>query len=305
MSVTPITHLRHVGMAVPDFDTAVEFYEGVWGLRRVADDSGIAFFATVADPESYVLRVRRDDAKRLDLISFAVTDAEAVDQFAARLGVAGVRIDREPDKLDTPGGGYGFRFFDPDGRLVELSTGVEQRTFRELELRESVPRKLSHVVLNSTDVRATKAFYETHLGFKLSDWLEDKMCFLRTRTDHHTIAISSGPHTSLNHVSFEMRGLDEYMRGTGRLIRHGKDVLWGPGRHGPGDNTFSYFLDPNGNVVEYTTELEQVDDSWQPSVFEATPEASDQWGTGGSITEMFLPAAFNDPDKGLWTPAPV
>jgi catechol 2,3-dioxygenase-like lactoylglutathione lyase family enzyme len=293
-------------MAVPNFDAAVAFYEGVWGLTRVADDGGIAFFASEADPENYVLRVRRADAKRLDLISFGVTDADAIDEMAARLAGSGFRIDREPNKLDTPGGGYGFRFFDPDGRLVELSTGVQERAHRQLEPKESIPRRLSHVVLNSPDVHATKAFYETHLGFKLSDWLEDKMCFLRTRVDHHTLAISSGPHTSLNHVSFEMRGLDEYMRGTGRLIRYGQRPLWGPGRHGPGDNTFSYFLDPNGNIVEYTTELEQVDDEDRPPrVFSATPEASDQWGTGGSITEAFVPVMSNDVDKGLWTPAPV
>ena len=68
----------------------------------------------------------------------------------------------------------------------------------------------------------TKQFYEDHLGFVLSDWLEDEMCFLRVRTDHHIIAIGHGPHTSLNHISFEMRGIDEFMRGTGRLMRAGK-----------------------------------------------------------------------------------
>jgi catechol 2,3-dioxygenase-like lactoylglutathione lyase family enzyme len=199
--------------------------------------------------------VRQDTAKRMDLVAFAAESAQAVDDLGARLGTADVKIDREPGTLDTPGGGYGMRFFDPDGRLVEVSANVEAREFRNLEPRESVPQKLSHVVFNSTDVVATKAFYETHLGFKLSDSLEDMMCFMRTRVDHHILAISKGPHTSLNHVSFEMRGTDEYMRGSGRLILAGNKPLWGPGRHGAGDNTSTYFLDPNGNVVEYTTEL--------------------------------------------------
>ncbi|MGW4202777.1 VOC family protein [Streptomyces sp. NPDC004726] len=114
------------------------------------------------------------------------------------------------------------------------------------------------MVINSVDILATKAFYEQHLGFRLSDWLEEHMRFLRTRIDHHILAISSGPHVALNHVSFEMRGVDEYMRGLGRLIRQGNKPLWGPGRHGTGDNTFTYFLAPNGNVMEYTTELEKI-----------------------------------------------
>ncbi|NMO03731.1 oxidoreductase [Gordonia sp. TBRC 11910] len=304
---TPITHVRHVGMAVPNFDDSVEFYRSTWGLEVVAEDSGIAFFGTPAHPEQYIMRVRKDADKRLDLISFAVDTDDDVDRMAQRLGSAGISIVREPDRLDTPGGGYGFRFFDPDGRLIEISSGVAERPFRALEPRESIPQKLSHVVINSTDIGATKRFYENHLGFRLSDWLEDHMCFMRVRTDHHILAISQGPHTSLNHVSFEMRGIDEYMRGTGRLTRSGQPPIWGPGRHGAGDNTFSYFLDPTGNVVEYTTELEKIEDenTWEPRRFEARPEAADQWGTGGLITEQMIPAMFNDPDKGLWVPAPV
>jgi catechol 2,3-dioxygenase-like lactoylglutathione lyase family enzyme len=304
---TPITHLRHVGIAVPNFAEAVEFYRSTWGLEVVTEDAGLVFFGTPAHPEHYILRLRKDAQKRLDLISFAVTEAAEVDLLADRLVLANIRLVREPGKLDTPGGGYGVRFFDPDGRLVEVSSEVTPRSFRLLEPRESIPRKLSHVVLNSTDVAATKLFYEIHLGFRLSDWLEDQMCFLRVRADHHILAIGHGPHTSLNHISFEMRGIDEYMRGTGRLTRAGRPPIWGPGRHGAGDNTFSYFLDPTGNVVEYTTELEKIEDdqSWSPRVFAASPEDADQWGTGGSITEQMIPAMFNDVDRGLWTPSPV
>ena len=304
---SPITHLRYVGIAVPDYAAAVEFNRNLWGLTPVADDGDVTFFAAEGSPEHYILRIRHSAEKRLDLIAFGAEGSEDVDALAERLHRAAVLLDREPGKLDTPGGGYGFRFFDPDGRLVEVSSGVAEREYRTLEPRESIPHKLSHVVINSTDVARTKTFYESLLGFKLSDWLEDQMCFLRTRVDHHILAIGHGPHTSLNHVSFEMRGIDEYMRGTGRLVRAGQSPLWGPGRHGAGDNTFTYFLDPNGNVVEYTTALEKVvdDDAWVPRTFEATPEQADQWGTAGLITDAMIPAMFNDPDKGLWTPAPI
>src|SRR5436853_2026537 len=40
------------------------------------------------------------------------------------------------------------------------------------------------------------------------------------------------------------------------------EIAWGVGRHGPGSNVFSYFVEPNGFVTEYTTEVEQVDDSY-------------------------------------------
>lgn len=306
MTPAPITHLRHVAMAVPDFDRTVAFYAHTWGLTKIADDSGVAFFAAEGSGEQYVVRLRKGDAKRIDLISFGVADAATVDRLAGELGSAGVRLEREPGTLDSPGGGYGFRFFDPEGRLVELSSDVAARPCRELEPREAIPRGLSHVVVNSIDIHATRAFYEQRLGFRLSDWLEDKMCFLRCGAEHHSIAIASGPHASLNHVSFEMRGIDEYMRATGRMIRSGHQPIWGPGRHGAGDNTFSYFFEPNGNVVEYTADLQKnLEESWCPQVWRTDdPEHADQWGTGGP-REEFVPAAFNDPDAGLWTPAPL
>jgi catechol 2,3-dioxygenase-like lactoylglutathione lyase family enzyme len=294
---------------VPDYGRAVEFYKNGWGLEPVADDSGVTFFGTPADPEHFILRVRQDADKRTDLIAFGARSAADVDELAQRLTGAGITLDREPGKLGTPGGGYGMRFFDPDGRLVEVSADVADRTFRELEERESIPRKLSHVVINSTNAVATKAFYEDHLGLRLSDWLGQLMCFLRSGSQHHIVGIAQAPSMSLNHVSFEMRGLDEYLRGTGRLVRAGHQPLWGPGRHGPGDNTFTYFFDPHENIVEYTTELEVIEDeeNWEPRVFDpADPDTQDQWGFGGSMTETMVPAMLRQKnDAGLWAPSPV
>ena len=55
----------------------------------------------------------------------------------------------------------------------------------------------------------------------------------------------------------------------------------GPGRHGPGDNAFNYFVGPFDVVIEYTAEVEQVDDSYQagqPADWTWPPGRVDQWG---------------------------
>jgi catechol 2,3-dioxygenase-like lactoylglutathione lyase family enzyme len=305
-----VTHLRHVAVAVPDFEKQVAFYESEWGLTRTEQDRDIAFFAAEGSPEQYILRIRRADAKRIDLLAFGAASAEDVDALAEELATAGVRFASEPGRLDTPGGGYGIRFFDPDGRVVEVSSDVAPRPYRQLDERESIPVKLSHVVVNSPKLDEVKAFYEEKLGFRLSDWLGGFMSFLRCTTDHHSLAIARGPHASLNHVSFEMRGIDEFMRGTGRLLRHGYHLQWGPGRHGAGDNTFAYFLDPNGNVSEYTTAMEQIvdDEAWKPRVWDpASPDTQDQWGTASrqQPPENVPVESLNIPDAGAWTAPPV
>ncbi|MEV6259112.1 VOC family protein [Nocardia sp. NPDC051911] len=307
---TLLTHLRHVALTVPDFDRQLDFYENVWGLTKVADDSGIAFLAAEGSPEQYVVRLRRGE-KRMDLLAFGAANAGDVDSLADRLIAAGVKLVGEPGAIDLPGGGYGFRFFDVDGRVVEVSSDVATREFRHIEERESIPVKLSHCVVNSPDPLRMRQWYEKHLGFRLSDTLShpqvgDLMYFLRCNDYHHSFAISRGPHASLHHASFEMRGVDEYMRGTGRALRAGVPLVWGPGRHLAGDNTFSYFGDPHGNMIEYTTELETVDwDCWHPSVHDVSePSVADQWGTAPSMNELTIKTAYNDPDI-LFTPPPV
>ena len=169
------------------------------------------------------------------------------------------------------------------------------------------PRHLSHILLFTADVPAALAFYEEVLGLRLSDWLEDRMCFLRCSADHHSLAITHAPHAGLNHVSFEMRGIDEYMRGTGRMVRHGHSPLWGPGRHSSGDNVYSYFAGPDDFVVEYTTALEQIadEDAWVPRIWPATAEYADAWGTAGPGDDLFALAHRLPPESGLWVPTPI
>lgn len=307
-----ITHLRHVDLAVPDLSRQQDFYTGAWGLAEQHSDTGIAFLAAEGSPEQYVVRLRQATDKRIDLIAFGAATPAHVDTLAARLATAGVTLVHEPRALDTPGGGYGFRFFDNEGRTIEISADVATRAHRRIDEGESVPVRLSHVVINSADPEGTRAFYERHLGFRLSDTLMhprmgEMMYFLRINAWHHSLAIARGPHPSLHHASFELRGLDEYLRGTGRLLRAGVEKIWGPGRHLAGNNTFSYFLDPHGNTVEYTTELEQVDeDHWHPQLHDfSKPEVSDQWGTANAMDEFVAKKSFNDPDKGLFVAPPV
>jgi catechol 2,3-dioxygenase-like lactoylglutathione lyase family enzyme len=307
-----ITHLRHVDIAMPELGAQLAFYRDLWGLTEIGNDSGMHFLAAEGSPEQYVMRLRHDTEKRLDLVAFGAATPADVDLLTEQLIRDGVPLVHEPRLLDAAGGGYGVRFFDVDGRVVEVSADVALRTHRAIEVRESIPVRLSHVVLNSPTPEATVAWYAKHLQFRLSDTLHlpgrgDFMWFLRCNPQHHSVAIARGPHVALHHVSFEMRGIDEYMRGTGRMLRNDIEKVWGPGRHMAGDNTFSYFLDKVGNTVEYTTELENVDeDTWHPSIHSMADLAvTDQWGTANPVNEFVAAKSFNDPDKGLFVAPPV
>ena len=295
-----VIEIRYVGYGVADLAAEQAFYEDFWGLEPVATDDGMAWFKTQGHDEHHVIRLRPAEENRVDVIALAADSRADVDALCERVRAAGNRIVFEPRELTTPGGGYGFRLFSPDGLELEISADVARGGSRELAPWEGVPERISHIVLHSPDHHALAQWFVDVLGFRVSDWLGDFMVFLRCNTAHHRLAILPGP-PCLNHVAYDMPSLDDMMRGIHRLKVKGVDIGWGPGRHTAGNNTFSYFVTPGGFTVEYTSELEHVDfEAHQYQVHTPAPLVMDQWGigTGGPQT---LPHPH--PNPGLFQPA--
>jgi hypothetical protein len=97
-----------------------------------------------------------------------------------------------------------------------------------------------------------------------------------------------------------MPSVDALMRGVGRLKSKGKPMGWGIGRHGPGNNVFAYFTDPNNFVVEYTTEVQQIDEAThEPQVWRRVPHLMDRWGTAGPPPPEFRAYMAGKPDPGF------
>ena len=295
-----ITEIRYVGYGVTDLATERAFYRDVWGLREVAAGDGMAYFAAQGGEEHHVVRLRASEVDRIDVIALAAPDRAAVDELYIKVEASGAKMISAPHGLVSPGGGYGFRFFSPDGLTFEISSDVERGEVREISRWDGVPVKISHIVLHSPERLKLVAFFIEVLGFRLSDWLGDAMAFLRCNSAHHRFAILPGP-PCLNHVAYDMQGIDGVMRGIHRLKQNRIEIGWGPGRHTAGNNVFSYFVTPGGFVVEYTAELEEVDDDgWEAKVHAPEPLTMDQWGIGVGGPQALPPPT---PDAGLFQAA--
>ncbi len=297
-----VTDVRYVGYAVPDLAAERAFYLDQWKLKLVAEEAGLTYFATQGHDELYVVRLRQSDVRRVDVVALAADSRADVDALHDQVAASGCQIIFAPRDLDTLGGGYGFRFFNPDGIEMEISSDVARGSARQLKEREAVPEKISHVVFHSPRHKEITQWFIDVLGFRLSDWIGDFMSLIRCNHAHHRIAFLPGP-ACLNHIAYDMPDVDEMMRGLKRLRREGFDTVWGPGRHTAGDNTFAYFVTPAGFAVEYTSELEEIDEAnWEPRTFTPAPDIMDQWGIGtGGPQTMPRP----EPDAGLFTPSGV
>lgn len=154
------------------------------------------------------------------------------------------------------------------------------------------PRKLGHLALAVRDIRKSVAFYTDILGLQVSDWIGDQMCFLRAGADHHDLALAQIPKDSpeiddlprysrpgLEHLSYLVDGIDDMERAVKLLQDRGIEIVRGIGKHGPGENCFLVFKDPDGNNVELYCDMRQITPSqpYAPSVWERNIEAFDQW----------------------------
>ena len=232
---------------------------------------------------------------RLQSVDLRVPDVEATARFFADVWgltrVAGNRL-RGTDSLPYLVGLQqgepaitSITFCGDTEREVEGPEGETYRFVREqsvpsLAADRDRPIRLSHVVLNSADVDAAERFATSQLGFRVSDRTRH-MTFLRCNRVHHCIAYARAGYASLNHVAFEMADVDGVMRGIGRLRDAGYPCVWGPGRHGPGNNVFGYFVGPHGGLVEYTSEVSEAGDDYRvgsPQDWKWPPGRIDHWG---------------------------
>ncbi|ASL42764.1 Catechol-2,3-dioxygenase [Burkholderia sp. AD24] len=154
------------------------------------------------------------------------------------------------------------------------------------------PKRLGHMVLMVRDIQKSARFYTDVLGLKVSDWIGDQMVFLRAGSDHHDLALAQLPKDSadfddlprysrpgLEHFSYLIDSYEEMERSVKVLQEHGVEIVRGIGRHGPGDNLFLVFKDPDGNNVEVYCEMTQIGerDAHEPQVWERTIESFDQY----------------------------
>ena len=272
-----VSGLRSAEIGVPDVAAAEKFYTDTW-LLSVAARTASTVYLRGTGAAHHLLSLTQSEQPQMLAVTLNSASRKEIDALAESVPAHGGSILRAPGPIDEPCGGYGLTFKDPQGRI--LRAVCEDARHADAAVVRDRPERLAHVVMNSRDTPAAQAFYENALGFKLSDRTRI-MAFMRCCSDHHSIAFADADNDCLNHIAFVMLDLDSVMRGGGRLKEAGYPIEWGPGRHGPGNNLFNYFLGPSGFAIEYTAEVSQVDDSYRtgmPEDWKWPPGRIDHWG---------------------------
>jgi catechol 2,3-dioxygenase-like lactoylglutathione lyase family enzyme len=298
-----VKKLVHVGLWATDVPTQARFYRQVLGfdlrlptsspaIQDIDMEDANIFLALGEEHHSLGLfndtRVAPGNGRkpairsRLHHLSFEVdTDAELA-ALAARLNIAGVDValgtrDGDPEMGDT------LWFTDPDSNRVEISVASNEYMSPDANSARRVllhPYTLQHVALYTQRLEEMVDFYTEALGFDISDWLLRECAWLRCNNNHHTLIFMQGKQ-AVDHVGYSIADGPELLRWADHLSRNQIPALWGPGRHGAGNDLFLRFADTEGVHVELSAELQQYYDrdvTTPPRLWHTREMAFNLWG---------------------------
>jgi catechol-2,3-dioxygenase len=249
--------LGHVAFETHDLEGLTRYYSDVIGLTVVSSTDDAVHLSTGTG--GYALELRRGDRDGLVHIGFALRDDLELPDVQASLQGAGVQALLTSD---PSGVGELLELSDPEGNLVRLFHADSEQTGVGYSGRGIQPHKLGHICIRAHDVPALTDWYEQTLGFRWSDWIGDFFVFVRLGSDHHSLNILAGDQgpNHCHHVAFELRDWSHVQEACDHLARNGVTLEWGPGRHGPGHNIFTYHRDPDGTLVELFCQLDVMNE---------------------------------------------
>lgn len=264
--------LHHLQLGSPDPERLARFYGDVFdGQTRQANESWLCC------GETRCLVFAPGAPKTLHFAAYAVDDPAMLDGLTARLEQRGIARLPSPTSLLAPDA---VAFRDPDGNQIVF--GVPQPIPGQSS---TVPGRLQHVVVGSPDAGRMTDFYCTVVGLRISDRVLDadstlKTCFLRTDEEHHSFAVFQTAESRFDHHCYELPDWNAIRDWGDRLAARRIVVKWGPGRHGPGNNLFLFFHDPDGNWLEVSAELERVSDGRPVGTWPHEEHTLNLWGQG-------------------------
>ncbi len=271
-----LRRVGHIGLTVRDVDRAAKYYQDIVGLQPVGKANGGVLLRV--DHEHHAVALYPGQNPGVHHLGIEVADVVAAADHMRANGVTLVPMD-----MDEPGQGRAIRCKDPDGNVVELYSHPEQIP-EPCMPHENRPRKFGHITLNVKDLKATERFYCGLLGFRVSDRMADKAMWIRCNPDHHGLALIEAPQAKLHHFALEVFDWGSLRQACDFLLSRNVPILYGPGRHGPGYNLFTYFASPDGNMVEYFCDMLQIwhDEKGKPTyeaqVWKAEGRTINQWG---------------------------
>ena len=280
----------HVTFETADLDRQIAYFTEVAGLIIAERENGRAYLATKLGDLAVQLETGRD--ARCTRLAFQIDPELNLNEVQRSIEIEGLRCESHDDP--APGISRMLSFKDPKDTICEIFTS-QTAICSPQPVAGIGPIKLGHLAFVVPEPKEYAEFYSRVLGFRISDWIQDWFVFMRCGPDHHTINFVKGKRTQMHHVAFELKDWPHVQSACDFLGSNDIPIIWGPGRHGPGHNIYTYHRNPDDQVVEMFTELDMMLDELL-GYFEPRPWHRDH---------PQMPKVWAAPPNDMWGPPPT
>ena len=246
-------YLHHLCFESPNPEKLSDFYGKIMQMKP----QSIGGNAWLCSGKNRQILIKEGMKNRLEFAAFSCRDEEGLNLLKERVKEEGIEvINLQPDLFQNDA----ISIVDQDGH--NISFGLSKPNMNA----ESVLNgPLQHLTFSTLNVEKFVDFYVGKLGFCISDRVLHSngnlaTCFVRSNHEHHTVACFKSDRVGVDHHSYEAGEWNAIRDWCDHFASMNIELMWGPGRHGPGNNLFVFVEDPDGNWIEISAELEVIHD---------------------------------------------
>jgi catechol 2,3-dioxygenase-like lactoylglutathione lyase family enzyme len=313
----PIERIESLTYGVADMAACIKYWEDI-GLEKVEGGAKGATFRTPTNQHVF-LRMMDDpalpkapeDGPTMREPVWGVDSKDTLEKIAAELS-KDREVTRSADGIlhshDETGFALAFGLTHPTEAAPQMHQANNYKTSGRINQRvahrgRAKPTRIGHIVyLIKNDENKAKAssFYLDRLGFRLTDRAQRVGDFMRVQgpADHHSLLLMwiRQRLTRFDHAALELPGFDDVLATGAYMAKQGWKSGMGPGRQSLGSHVYWHFDNPSGGEIEYFTDMDRFDDSWQPKVWDATePTPGAVWLLGEDPGEAMRRAGAGGP----------
>ena len=255
MSLTAVQadiFLHHLEIQSSNPERLSNFYSNIMDMKidKVSSDK----FLCDGPSRKIIITLGKD--KTLSHAGMVCRNENNLNGFKDFLNQKELKLKDYNSELYKPGS---FSVEDPDKNVLCFGV-LKDKSTASLN---GIHAPLQHLTFASEDVESFQNFYENKLGFQVTDRVvknngELATCFTTSNHEHHTIACFKSSKKGMDHHSYEAGDWNHIKGWCDHFASNNIKLMWGPGRHGPGNNLFVFIEDIDGNWIEISAELETV-----------------------------------------------
>ena len=264
-----IAHLAHVEILTPKLDESTRFFTEVMGMSITAALGDSVYLRAYDDYEHHTLKLTANKQPGMRHFAWRARSKQCLANRVAAIKSTGLGIGWNDGDL---GHGPAYEFRSPDGHLTELyfesekyhCTAKDQSALKNTASRFPGRginvRRIDHLNLFASDVRAFRDFQLENLGGVLSETIVNNLeemhphaVWFMVNSKSYDLAVTYDAlqmKGRFHHVTYAVNSREEVLIAADICLENGIQIETGPHKHTIQQTFFLYVYEPGGNRVE-------------------------------------------------------